>query len=100
MEVEYKQGMTKAWSDGEKVVITNPNSPQHIKDNVEQIFGMGEYDKIRETEYSYDVKLSSGNALAKHITITSGYIPQRVVDDLLDMKSNGISAKDLMSKYE
>jgi hypothetical protein len=100
MEVEYKQGMTKAWSDGEKVVITNPNGPQWLEENVDRIFGMGEYAEIRKVEYSYKVRQSPVNAMAKSITITSGYIPQRVLDDLLDMKSNGTSAKDLMSKYE
>lgn len=80
--VEYKQGATTVWSDGEKVVIKNPNGKHYIKDNVERIFGLGEYDKLYNVKYSEDVVRSKINPLAQAVEIVTGYIPQRVKKDL------------------
>jgi hypothetical protein len=76
--VEYKQGMTSIWCDGEKIIIKNPNGSEYVKDNVEQIFGMGEYAKIYTTRYS-DALL---NKYGGPFEISSGYIPERAVKDL------------------
>jgi hypothetical protein len=98
-EVTYKQGMTTVWSDGEKVVITNPSQRRHIKANVEQIFGMGEYDKLYAALYTESETINPGlNTLSKTIEITSGYIPERVTKDLLDKKTPGIKESDLFDR--
>jgi len=95
MFVEYKQGMTTVWSDGEKVVVTNPNGNSHIRANVENIFGMGEFTNLDSVRYSMHLD-------GKSYEMISGYIPQRVKDDLLEQQEKnlpGVSAKDIMGKY-
>lgn len=84
--------MTSAWSDGEKVVIKNPNGSQHVKDNVEQIFGTGEFDKLYDVKYTEDVDV--GKYIGSY-EFTSGYIPARVVNDLKeqDAKEEGLVDK-------
>lgn len=93
-EVEYKQGMTVAWSDGEKLVIKNTSGPTHVKTNVDQIFGLGEFDKIHDARYSLDIEVDKHNPFSKRYELVSGYIPQRVIDDLDEDKD-----EDLVSKY-
>ena len=98
-EVVYKQGMTTVWSDGEKIIVTNPSQRRHIKTNVEQIFGMGEYDKILEVKYSEEEKANPGpNPLSRTIEIVSGYIPERVKKDLLEQKLPGTKKSDFFDK--
>lgn len=93
-EVEYKQGMTTAWSDGEKLTIKNPTGKRHVKTNIEQIFGMGEFDKIREYAYIEEETRSKSNVLAIEYLIVSGYIPERVNNDYKDYMK-----EDLTKKY-
>lgn len=75
-EVSYKQGMTTAWSDGEKVVIKNPTGITHVKDNVEQIFGMGEFDELNDVQYMSEMKNG------RFYEMVTGYIPERVKKDI------------------
>ena len=84
-KVKYTQGMTEVWSDGEKITVENAAGIKHVRYNVEQIFGMGEWDKIKdvaymETDYAYDHKNPSNG-----YECVSGYIPQRVIDDLEEL---------------
>jgi hypothetical protein len=95
--VKYKQGSTEAWSDGDKIIITNPSGKKHLEYNVDQIFGLGEYAKIVEVNYSFEEERTF-NPHAKEIKIISGYIPQRVVDDLGLVKDKGVG-EDLISEY-
>jgi hypothetical protein len=83
-EVKYSQGMTEVWSDGEKITINNAAGIKWVRDNIERIFGKGEWDKIKdvvymETDYAYDSKTPSNR-----YECVSGYIPQRVIDDLVE----------------
>lgn len=76
------KGRTIVWSDGEKIVVKNRGGIRWVKDNVDQIFGIGEWDKIQRVAY-----MEVDHAVNKHSNIkayecVSGYIPQRVVDDL------------------
>lgn len=98
-EVNYKQGMTTVWSDGEKLVVKNNSGRQHIKANVEQIFGMGEYDKILEVKYFEDSRRGKRNPHSRSIEIVSAYIPKRVKLDLEEKSLPGIKDTDLLGKY-
>ena len=74
-EVNYKQGKTEVWSDGDKVVVKTKGDKRHCLQNVEQIFGMGQWDRIKDVAYSItDEKFN--------YEVISPYIPQRVLDDL------------------
>ena len=79
--VEYEQGMTKVWSDGEKIVIHNRSGKKWVKDNVERIFGMGEWDKIHSVAYTEVNQIKTTHVKANYECV-SGYIPQRVINDL------------------
>lgn len=81
-EIAYQQGNTKVWSDGEKLVITNNSSDSHLETNVDEIFGVGEYQEILAVNYLYEIKPNPGNIHSKKIEIISGYIPARVMADL------------------
>ena len=84
-EVNYEQGMTKVWSDGEKIVVTNTSGIKHVEYNVEQIFGMGEWYKIQNVAYSQvNEKARNVNFPVRTYERVSGYIPQRVIDDLAE----------------
>jgi hypothetical protein len=87
-EVEYKQGMTTVWSDGEKVVIKSPMGKDHIKTNVEQIFGVGEFDKLHAVKYTEDLAKTG-----RDYELVTGYIPSRVKQDLGYLRSK-IKEKD------
>jgi hypothetical protein len=83
--VKYTQGMTEVWSDGEKITITNNSGRRWLKDNVEQIFGMGEWDKIEQAIYfKVDHLRTPENNIRKYECV-SGYIPQRVLEDLQEL---------------
>lgn len=97
--VTYQQGMTKVWSDGEKIKITNTATNVYVKDNVERIFGMGEWDKIYKAKY-YEVKEKSPiNPMSYTYELLSGYIPERVAKDLFEQSLPGIQEEDLVGKY-
>ena len=105
-QVEYKQGMTLVWCDGEKIIITNPTGTRHLEDNVDRIFGVGEYKKIFHVKYSFEQEEIKTWHTARGIKLISGYIPQRAVEDLKlseckEAKSTipDISGKDLVDKY-
>lgn len=84
-EVNYNQGMTNVWSDGEKITVVNEAGTRWIKDNVEQIFGMGEWDKIEAAIYFKIDHLRDKVNLIRKYECCSGYIPQRVIDDIRDL---------------
>ena len=92
-EVNYKQGATSVWSDGEKVVVSNPTGAQHIKANIEQIFGVGEYDKLYDVKYGYSV-VQNRNPHSKTVEFSSGYIPKRVRVDMQIWGTPGTSEED------
>lgn len=104
-QITYKQGMTEVWCDGEKIIITNPTSIKHIEANVDQIFGVGEYQRIFNVKYSLKEEVGF-NKLATNIEIVSGYIPDRALQDL-DLPENkdieatylGLNKKELEHKY-
>jgi hypothetical protein len=81
-EVRYSQGMTNIWSDGEKIIVKNAAGTKWVKDNVEQIFGMGEWDSIHDLCYSEQDDLKEHRRDSRAYECISGYIPQRVFDDL------------------
>lgn len=81
-EVNYKQGMTTVFSDGDKIVVRNKAGIKWVRDNVEQIFGMGEWDKIKDVAYMEVDYARVKNSNIKGYECVSGYIPQRVIDDL------------------
>ena len=78
--VEYKQGNTVVWSDGDRLTVTNSSGKRHVEQNVDQIFGKGEWDRIWEVKYIEDGQ--KGSAFASEYKCISGYIPQLVKDDL------------------
>ena len=96
-EITYKQGGTNVWSDGDKIVITNSSGLRHVEANVDQIFDLGEYEKIFAVNYLFEEK-KTWNPHAKEVKIVSGYIPQRVVDDLGFIKEKGVG-KDLIGEF-
>jgi len=76
-EKEYTQGMTTVWTDGDKVVIRNSTGDRHVKHNVDNIFGVGEFEKLREVCYTENM-----NKAGRNYEMVSGYIPKRVTEDL------------------
>lgn len=97
-QVTYEQGNTTVWSDGDKVIIKNPVGRKYIEQNVDQIFGVGEYQRIYKVKY-YENVSRGRNPLSRKIEISSGYIPDRVKKDLDIQSLPGISEEDLMGKY-
>ena len=78
--VEYRHGMTKVWSDGEKVVITNETgNTAHVATNIDQIFGLGTYAEMREFSYVENREPSGRN-----YTLITGIVPDKVKNDLKD----------------
>ena len=94
MEVRYNQGMTKVWSDGEKIVVTNTSGVKHVEFNVDQIFGMGEWFKIHNVLYTESRPRRNLYSDKVPYECVSGYIPQRVIDDLQDLASQPDIAED------
>lgn len=84
--VEYKQGMTKIWSDGEKLTITNPVGRAHIKTNLDALFGLGVYEKLREVAY---LEVCPQN---RNYELVTGFIPKKVKQDL--------KVKEILEKTE
>ena len=80
--VNYKQGMTYVWSDGEKIIIKNRSGIRWVKENVDRIFGLGEWEKIRHVAYSEHEYTPVATSPVRAYECYSGYIPQRVIDDL------------------
>lgn len=92
--VTYSQGMTDVWSDGEKITVYNRSGIRWVRDNVDQIFGLGEFDKILNVAY-----MEVNHAVNKHSSIkayecVSGYIPQRVIDDLKELSKEQLPEED------
>jgi hypothetical protein len=83
--VNYEQGMTKVWSDGEKITVINEAGTRWLKDNVEQIFGMGEWAKIEQAIYFKVDHLRSPENNIRKFECISGYIPQRVLEDIQEL---------------
>jgi len=83
-EISYKQGMTNVWSDGEKLTIENKAGTKWVKHNIENIFGIGEWDKIEIGIYFEVDHLKNRNNNIRTYECVSGYIPQRVIDDLAE----------------
>lgn len=80
--VEYKQGMTEVWSDGEKITVKNKSGIKWVKVNVDQIFGVGEWDKIQLVAYGEIHHPKKPDKTIRAYECLSGYIPQKVFDDL------------------
>jgi len=99
-EVEYKQGMTTAWSDGEKLTVKNPAGKRHVKANIEQIFGVGEFEKIKDHAYIEEETRSRTNILAIEYLLVSGYIPKRVEDAYKDYTKDNLTKKYFKDKDE
>lgn len=95
MEVTYKQAMTEVWCDGEKIKITNPSGITHVEENVDRIFGVGEYKKIYDSRYIFEEKVGKHNTHAREVILIGGYIPERALNDLNDLKGKD----DLVGKY-
>ena len=81
-EVKYSQGMTKVWSDGDKISVINESGIKFVKYNIEQIFGMGEWKKIHGAIYFEVDNLKNHSNDIRTYECVSGYIPKRVVKDL------------------
>lgn len=80
--VQYQQGQTKVWSDGEKVVITNSSGKKHIEHNFDQIFELGEFAKLYKVKINESIKPGVINPLSKSVEIISNYVPKKVLEDL------------------
>jgi len=96
-QVTYRQGNTHVFCDGEKVVVKNNAGKRHVKANVEQIFGMGEYDKLSEVAYlEHETKPTKGhNPQSRWYEMQSGYIPERAKNDLAETSLPGIKQSDI-----
>jgi hypothetical protein len=93
--IEYKQGMTHVYCDADKVVITNRAGRSHVEANVDQIFGLGEFSKLKESASSEELKaFRAPNPHAKKYEMVSSYIPQRALDDLGIKKNKYFSGID------
>lgn len=77
--------MTKVSVDEEKIIITNSSGNRHVKDNIERIFGVGEWDNIFNVKY-WERWYPTPNPLTKSYELVSGHIPKRALKDL--KKSN------------
>ena len=72
--------------------------------NVDRIFGVGEYKKIKKVAYTEKLVDARGaNSLAKAYELVSGYIPKRAVNELknLDLEESlpGVKGEDIVGKY-
>lgn len=97
-EVSYKQGMTIVWSDGEKLTLENKRGIRWVKDNIENIFGMGEWDKIHNAIYFEVDHIKNPNNNIRTYECVSGYIPQRVIDDLVELDAEDQLPEDVEHK--
>lgn len=97
--VNYKQGMTTVYVDEEKIVIKNSSHKQYVPDNVDRIFGVGEWDKIYRVKYFEEEDTEQFNTFCKPYMVTSGYIPKRALEDLAKQSLPGTSENDLVDKY-
>lgn len=91
--ITYTQGMTIVWSDGEKITVNNRGGRKWVEDNVDQIFGLGEWKKIQKVayvEYDHPPSRNKNNKVQAYECV-SGYIPERVINDL---KSKPIEGKE------
>jgi len=105
-EVNYKQGMTTVWSDGEKLVVRNNSGKKHVQTNVDHIFGLGTWDKVYDVKYTEEEIRSRTNPMNKHYELVSPYIPTRVLEDLGMKKYSDYTEKqeesnpvDFVKKY-
>lgn len=108
---EYQQGMTKVHVDFDKIVITNTSGKQHVKANVDEIFGVGEFNKIHQVRFSEELKKPkrSMNPHARTYELVSNYIPERAMVDMGLVKPKkekvpedqlpGLKAEDLIEEY-
>jgi len=95
VEVEYSQGMTKVWSDGEKITVKNKSGIKWIKINIEQIFGVGEWNKIQEVAYNEIHHPKKPDKTVRAYECVSGYIPQRVFNDLTALPEDELSKEEI-----
>jgi len=96
MEVTYSQGMTEVWSDGEKLKVVNLSGTKHILANIEQIFGMGEWLNIQMAVYYEVDHLKDHRTNIRGYECISGYIPQRVIDDLAEDLPEDIEKQNIL----
>lgn len=82
MEVKYTRGMTTVWSDGEKITIVNAAGIRWVNVNVDELFGVGEWDKIHESIYFKVDHVKDKTTSIRKYECVSGYIPQRIIEDL------------------
>lgn len=92
--LKYKQGMTTVLVDEDKTVVKNPTGITHVETNVDQIFGIGEFDKLVEHKY-----VEENRGYRNGYTLISGYTPKKSQADLKDSGKERLSAKDLMKDY-
>jgi hypothetical protein len=83
-EVSYEKGMTKIWSDGEKIRVENDAGIKWVQQNVDDLLGKGEWYKIQkvmymETDHARDRKYKHNG-----YECLSGYIPAKVIADLAE----------------
>ena len=74
---EYRQGSTRVWCDGEKIVIKNFVGPKYVPANIDHLFGEGEYHQIFKAKY-----VERRTKATNEFELVSGYIPKRILDDL------------------
>ena len=94
VEKTYKQGMTEVWTDGDRLKVVNKAGNQWVKANVDQIFGLGEYEKMRAVAYFEDKHKNKLNKSSYTYELITGYIPARAQNDLkLIEKENSLLGK-------
>jgi len=100
-EYEVKIGMTRIWTDGDKIVIQNPSGKHTVRTHVDKICGKGEFEKIKAAAYleSNDSYGKGGNPFARRYEMISGYIPPYLLDKIMEQKVNGLKEEDLINKY-
>lgn len=92
-EVKYKQGMTNVWSDGDKIIVRNDAGIKWVEANVDEIFGVGEWNRIYSVMYMESDLSKDFRATSNAYECVSGYIPLRVNEDLKEELSDNEKKK-------
>jgi hypothetical protein len=82
--LKYDCGYTKVECNSKtgRTIIRNVTGDRWIPEQIDRIFGLGEYKKLSEHIISYAKERNSGNPHAIEICIVAEYLPKQVRKDI------------------
>ena len=82
-----------------RTIIINQISDQHIEEQFDRIFGLGEYKKLCKHIVSHSREKNTGNPHSIKHTIIADYLPKQAKKDIEEASLPGIKKEDLIGKY-